>query len=165
MGGKVVRIGSGFDVHRFEKGRRLVLGGVEIESEVGLLGHSDADVILHAIMDAMLGALALGDIGQHFPDTDEAYSGADSRDLARHVWKLVCEQGFELGNMDVMVLAQIPKLAPHLPKMRAQIADLFDAEVSQISIKATTTEKLGFVGREEGMAAQASVLLVKQSGR
>lgn len=142
-----------------------MLGGIEIESEFGLLGHSDADVILHAIMDAMLGALALGDIGQHFPDTDETYFGADSKVLAGHVWQLVCEQGFELGNMDVMVLAQVPKLAPHLPKMRAQIAELFDADISQISIKATTTEKLGFVGREEGMAAQASVLLVKQANQ
>jgi 2-C-methyl-D-erythritol 2,4-cyclodiphosphate synthase len=163
VGELVVRIGTGFDVHRFSEGRKLILGGIEIESERGLLGHSDADVILHAIMDAMLGALALGDIGQHFPDTDETYKGADSQVLARHVWKLICEHGYQLGNIDVMVLAEVPKLAPHLPRMRAQIAELFDSELNQISIKATTMEKMGFVGREEGMAAQATVLLVKQT--
>jgi len=154
-----VRVGMGFDVHRFAEGRKLILGGVVIDHVVGLDGHSDADVILHAVMDALLGALALGDIGQHFPDTDEKYRGANSAELTKHVWHLVCEQGYKLGNIDVMLLAERPKVAPYNEQIRASIAKLLDATVGQVSLKATTMERMGFIGRHEGMAAQAVVLL------
>ncbi|WP_026962509.1 2-C-methyl-D-erythritol 2,4-cyclodiphosphate synthase [Alicyclobacillus herbarius] len=154
-----MRIGLGFDVHPLVEGRPLVLGGVTIPFERGLDGHSDADVVLHAVMDAMLGALALGDIGQHFPNTDSRYRGADSRALARQVYQLVQARGYRLGNLDVMVLCERPKLAPHIPQMRQGMAELYQARVEQISVKATTAERLGFIGREEGIGAQAVVLL------
>lgn len=155
-----MRIGLGFDVHAFALGRKLMLGGVEIPHSAGLLGHSDADVVLHAVMDALLGALALGDIGQHFPNTDAAYAGADSAQLAQHVWDLVCGQGYRIGNMDVMIMAEAPKVLPYRDAMRTAMASLFQCDISQISVKATTMESMGFVGREEGIAAQAVVLLV-----
>jgi 2-C-methyl-D-erythritol 2,4-cyclodiphosphate synthase len=158
-----MRIGLGFDVHTLAEGRRLILGGVEIPSPRGLVGHSDADVVLHAVMDALLGALALGDIGQHFPNTDPAYRGADSRELARHVYRLVQERGYRLGNLDVMVLCERPKLAPHIPDMRRTMADLFACDVEQISVKATTMEGMGFVGREEGIAAQAVAIVLPEA--
>lgn len=154
-----IRIGNGFDVHALAAGRRLVLGGVTIPYELGLDGHSDADVLLHAIVDAILGALALGDIGAHFPDTDQRWKGADSRVLLRHVAGLASAQGFQVENLDTTVIAQAPKLAPHVPQMRANIAADLACDVTQISVKATTTERLGFAGRGEGIAALATVLL------
>lgn len=156
-----MRIGLGFDVHRIAAHRRLVLGGVEFDTPWGLDGHSDADVVLHAVMDALLGALALGDIGQLFPNTDERYRGADSRQLTRHVWSLVTEQRYQLSNLDIMVLAEKPKIGPRVVEMRQVIAGLLACDISQVSIKATTMERLGFVGREEGIAAEAVVLLVR----
>ncbi|UNL85113.1 2-C-methyl-D-erythritol 2,4-cyclodiphosphate synthase [Priestia koreensis] len=155
------RIGQGFDVHEFAEGRPLIIGGIEIPHEVGLLGHSDADVLLHTVSDALLGAVAKGDIGKHFPDTDDAYKGADSAVLLQHVWKLVKEEGYELGNVDCTIIAQRPKMAPHIEKIRARIAELLETDVDQINVKATTTEKLGFTGREEGIAALATVLIVQ----
>ncbi|WP_074950851.1 2-C-methyl-D-erythritol 2,4-cyclodiphosphate synthase [Alicyclobacillus macrosporangiidus] len=160
----MMRIGLGFDVHRFAPGRRLVLGGVEIPSDTGLEGHSDADVVLHAVMDALLGALALGDIGQHFPNSDPAWAGADSARLLRTVWGWVRDRGYRLGNLDVVILAERPKILPHAPAMRARIAELCECDVDRVSIKATTMEKMGFVGREEGMAAQVVVLLEPYEG-
>ena len=154
-----MRIGEGYDVHRLTEGRRLVLGGVEIPYEKGLLGHSDADALLHALMDAMLGALALGDIGKHFPDTDERYKGIDSRELLRHTAALVRERGWELGNADMTIIAQAPKMAPHIQTMRANIAADLGTDIDNISVKATTEEKLGFTGAGEGIAARAVVLL------
>jgi len=154
-----VRIGTGFDVHRFVPGRPLVLGGVTIPNELGLDGHSDADVILHAIMDAVLGALALGDIGVHFPNTDERYRGANSLELARHVYSLAINQGYIIGNMDVMVMAEAPKLLPYIPQMRDKIAEAFQCNPKDVGMKSTTMEGMGFVGRKEGIAAQAVVLL------
>ncbi|PWA12976.1 2-C-methyl-D-erythritol 2,4-cyclodiphosphate synthase [Pueribacillus theae] len=158
----MIRIGQGFDIHQLQKGRKMVIGGVEIPYEKGLLGHSDADVLLHAITDACLGALALGDIGRHFPDTDEAYKNADSRELLHKIWELIKQKGYRLGNIDCTVIAQKPKMAPHILRMRETIAALLEADVSQINVKATTGEKLGFIGREEGIAAQAVVLLQKR---
>jgi 2-C-methyl-D-erythritol 2,4-cyclodiphosphate synthase len=155
------RIGQGFDVHQFAEGRPLIIGGVEIPHEKGLLGHSDADVLLHAIADACLGAIAAGDIGKHFPDTDPAYKDADSAKLLQEVWKLVEEAGYQLGNLDCTIIAQKPKMAPFITKIRERIAELLNASVDQINVKATTTEKLGFTGREEGIAALAVVLLQK----
>jgi 2-C-methyl-D-erythritol 2,4-cyclodiphosphate synthase len=154
-----IRIGNGFDVHALVAGRRLVLGGVTIPYELGLDGHSDADALLHAIIDAILGALALGDIGAHFPDSDARWKDADSRVLLRHVAKLATAQGFAVENLDTTVIAQAPKLAPHVPQMRANIATDLGCDVKQVSIKATTTERLGFAGRGEGIAALATVLL------
>ncbi len=154
-----MRIGHGFDVHALVPGRPLILGGVEIPHQRGLAGHSDADVLLHAVCDALLGALALGDIGQHFPDSDPAWAGADSRDLLRAVMGLVSERGWQVGNLDCTVIAQAPKLAPHIPRMRAHLAADLGVDESQVSVKATTTERLGFTGRGEGIAAQAVVLL------
>ena len=154
-----MRIGEGYDVHRLTENRRLVLGGVEIPYEKGLLGHSDADALLHALMDAMLGALALGDIGKHFPDTDERYTGIDSRELLRHTAALIREKGWELGNADMTILAQAPKMAPHIQTMRANIAADLGTDIDNISVKATTEEKLGFTGAGEGIAARAVVLL------
>ena len=156
------RTGLGLDVHAFAENRKLVIGGVEIPYEKGLLGHSDADVLLHAISDALLGALALGDIGQHFPDTDPKYKNADSKQLLKHVYNLIVEKGYKLGNVDAMVAMQKPKLASYIHAMRNIIAGLLEADVEQISIKATTTEKLGFVGREEGVSAFATVLIQKK---
>ena len=158
-----MRIGHGYDVHQLVENRKLILGGVEIEHSKGLLGHSDADVLLHALCDAVLGALGLGDIGTHFPDTDSAYAGADSRDLLRHVVSLMSEKAYLLGNLDITVAAQKPKLAPHLEAMKANIAADFNCDLSRINIKATTTEALGFVGREEGIEAHAVVLLKPES--
>jgi len=156
-----MRIGNGFDVHALVAGRRLVLGGVTIPYERGLAGHSDADALLHAICDAILGALGAGDIGSHFPDTDPAYKDADSRALLRRVWRRASAAGYSLGNIDATIIAQAPRLAPHVAQMIANIAADCDARTDQINIKATTTEHLGFAGRGEGIAALASVLLVK----
>jgi 2-C-methyl-D-erythritol 2,4-cyclodiphosphate synthase len=155
------RIGNGFDVHALVAGRRLVLGGVTIPYERGLAGHSDADALLHAICDAILGALGAGDIGSHFPDTDPAYKDADSRTLLRRVWQRASAAGYSLGNIDATIIAQAPRLAPHVAQMIANIAADCDARTDQVNIKATTTEHLGFAGRGEGIAALASVLLVK----
>ncbi|MFO1317140.1 MAG: 2-C-methyl-D-erythritol 2,4-cyclodiphosphate synthase [Burkholderiales bacterium] len=154
-----MRIGTGFDVHALVEGRPLILGGVTIAHGKGLAGHSDADVLLHAIADALLGALALGDLGAHFPDTDARWKGADSRALLRHVHALVAARGYAIGNVDATIVAQAPKLAPHVPAMRANVAADLDCDVARVSIKATTTERLGFTGREEGIAAEAVVLL------
>ncbi|MCP1313245.1 MULTISPECIES: 2-C-methyl-D-erythritol 2,4-cyclodiphosphate synthase [unclassified Halomonas] len=155
-----MRIGHGFDVHRFGPGDHLMVGGVRLPFDQGFVAHSDGDVLLHAISDALLGALALGDIGHHFPDTDPAFEGADSRALLRHVMALVHEAGFELGNLDATIMAQAPKMAPHIEAMRAVIADDIGAALGQVNVKATTTERLGFTGRGEGIAAEAVVLLV-----
>ena len=154
-----VRIGTGFDVHALASGRALVLGGVTIPHTHGLAGHSDADVLLHAIADALLGALALGDLGAHFPDTDPRYEGADSRVLLRHVSSLATTRGYRVGNLDVTLIAQAPKVAPYVAAMRANLAADLGCEESEVSVKATTTERLGFTGRGEGIAAMATVLL------
>jgi len=155
-----MRIGQGFDVHQLVEGRKLIVGGVEIHHDKGLLGHSDADVLLHAISDALLGAAALGDIGRHFADTDAKYKDIDSRILLREVMHLVREQGFRVGNVDATIIAQAPKMAPHIPQMVANIAADLRVEKGDVNVKATTTEKLGFSGRGEGIAAQAVVLLL-----
>lgn len=156
-----MRIGHGYDVHKLAQDRKLILGGVDIPYEKGLLGHSDADVLTHAVMDALLGALALGDIGQHFPDTDPRYEGADSLQLLSHVVQLISAQGFQLGNVDATILAQAPKLAPHIPAMRENLARSMGVDVSQVSVKATTEEGLGFTGQKEGVAAHAVALLLE----
>lgn len=156
-----MRIGQGFDVHAFCEGRPLIIGGVTIPYEKGLLGHSDADVLLHAITDALLGAAGEGDIGKHFPDTDPAYKDADSKRLLFDSWKLVEKKGYALGNIDCTIIAQKPKMLPHIEEMRGVIAGIFDVDTDRINVKATTTEKLGFPGREEGIAAQAVVLIEK----
>ena len=158
----MMRIGHGYDVHKLVEGRELILGGVHIPHRLGLLGHSDADVLLHAISDAILGALALGDIGKHFPDTDPAYAGADSLVLLQNVTALADKEGYALGNLDATILAQQPKLRPHIDTMRANIAKVLNADIAQVSVKATTEEHLGFTGREEGIAAHAVVLLIKK---
>ena len=157
-----MRVGHGYDVHRLVEGRKLILGGVEIPWEKGLLGHSDADVLLHALMDAILGAAALGDIGQHFPDSDERYAGADSLRLLTEVARLLNEAGYRLVNADCTILAQRPKLMPHLPQMRANIARALEADVDAISVKATTEEGLGFTGDGSGIAAHAVVLIERR---
>lgn len=154
------RIGHGIDVHRFGEGDHVTLGGVKIPHDHGLIAHSDGDVALHALADALLGALALGDIGQHFPDTDASYSGADSRVLLRHVLGLVQARGYRVGNADITVLAERPKLAPHVVLMRERIAADLQVAADCVSVKATTTEKLGFVGRREGIEAHAVVMLL-----
>lgn len=154
-----MRIGHGYDVHRLVEGRKLILGGVDIPYEKGLLGHSDADVLVHAVMDSLLGAAGLGDIGRHFPDTDPAYAGADSLKLLDHVVALLREQGWKVGNLDATILAQRPKLAPHIPSMRENLAAHMLVEPDQVNVKATTEEKLGFTGSGEGMAAHAVCLL------
>ena len=161
-----MRIGCGYDVHRLVAGRKLVLGGVEIEHETGLLGHSDADVLLHAICDALLGAAGLGDIGQHFPDSDPAFKGISSLKLLERTVTLLSQAAWRIGNIDATVVAQRPKLAPHIPRMRANIACCCGIEETQVNVKATTTEHLGFAGREEGIAAQAVALLesIKEHG-
>lgn len=155
------RVGSGFDVHRFAEQRRLVLCGIEVPYEKGLLGHSDADVALHALMDAMLGAAAMGDIGKHFPDTDERFKGADSVKLTEHVVALLQEKGWRINNADITIIAQQPKLAKYIPAMRSKVASVLQIEEECVNVKATTTEKLGFTGRGEGMAAEAVVSLIK----
>lgn len=156
-----MRIGHGYDVHKLVEGRKLILGGVDIPYEKGLLGHSDADVLTHAVMDALLGALALGDIGQHFPDADPQYSGADSLQLLAHVVELIQAQGCRVGNVDATILAQAPKLAPHIPAMRENLARTMGVDVSQVSVKATTEEGLGFTGHKEGIASHAVALLLE----
>ncbi|MFC5700941.1 2-C-methyl-D-erythritol 2,4-cyclodiphosphate synthase [Cohnella faecalis] len=157
----MIRVGQGFDVHQLVEGRPCIIGGVAIPYEKGLLGHSDADVLLHTIADAVLGALALGDIGKHFPDTDPAFKDADSVKLLEHVWGLAKERGYRLGNADATIIAQAPKMAPYIPRMVEVIAAALEAEASQVNVKATTSEKLGFTGRGEGIAAQAIVCLVR----
>ena len=157
-----MRIGHGYDVHRLVEGRKLILGGVEIPYEKGLLGHSDADVLTHAVMDALLGAAALGDIGKLFPDTDERYRGADSIELLRHVGRVLDENGYRVGNIDSTVLAQAPKLAPHREAMRENMARALGIDVDRVSVKATTEEKLGFTGDGSGMAAHAVALLERK---
>ena len=158
-----MRIGMGYDVHRLVEGRDLILGGVKIPYEKGLLGHSDADVLLHAVMDALLGAAALGDIGRHFPDTDPAYKGASSLKLLEHVGKLIDEKLYVIGNIDATIIAQAPKMRPHIDAMRENVAKTLGIEVSQVNIKATTEEGLGFTGRGEGISAQAVCLLTSPS--
>jgi len=155
------RIGQGFDVHQLLEGRPLIIGGIEIPYEKGLLGHSDADVLLHAITDAILGAVGLGDIGTHYPDTDPAYKGADSKALLKNSWNLVKEKGYKVGNLDCTIIAQKPKMAPYIDDMKQCIARILEANVEKINIKATTTERLGFTGREEGIASLAVILLEK----
>lgn len=154
-----MRVGMGYDVHRLAEGRDLILGGVQIPWEKGLLGHSDADVLIHAIMDALLGAAALGDIGRHFPDTDPAYEGISSVMLLEHVAELLQENGYGITNIDATIIAQKPKMAPHIPQMRENIADALGIGLSALNIKATTEEGLGFTGRGEGIASQAICLL------
>lgn len=158
-----MRIGQGYDVHRLVEGRPLILGGVDIPYEKGLLGHSDADVLVHAVMDALLGAAALGDIGKHFPDTDEAYSGANSLELLFKVGNLLQEQGYDIENIDSTVMAEKPKLAPFIPEMRKNIAKSLGISVEKVNVKATTEEGLGFTGLEHGMAAQG-ICLLKEKG-
>lgn len=158
------RIGQGFDVHQLTEGRPLIIGGIDIPYEKGLLGHSDADVLLHTVADACLGAIGEGDIGRHFPDTDPEFKDADSAKLLEHVWGIVKGKGFELVNIDCTIIAQKPKMAPHIEPMRQRIAELLEGTPGQVNVKATTTEKLGFAGREEGIAAQAVVLL-KEAGK
>ena len=158
-----IRIGQGMDVHAFEAGDFVTLAGIQIPHTQGLKAHSDGDVILHALCDALLGALALGDIGQHFPDTDPAFKGADSRVLLKHVYQLILDRGYYLNNADITVACERPKLAPHNLAMRQSIANVLDVDVTQISIKATTTEKLGFTGRQEGVLATATVLISHQA--
>jgi 2-C-methyl-D-erythritol 2,4-cyclodiphosphate synthase len=153
------RIGQGFDVHQLTEGRPLIIGGITIPYEKGLLGHSDADVLLHTVTDACLGAIGEGDIGRHFPDTDPNFKDADSAKLMEHVWQLVKDRGYELVNADCTIIAQQPKMAPYIQQMKERIAELLDASPEQINVKATTTEKLGFTGRGEGIASQAVVLL------
>jgi 2-C-methyl-D-erythritol 2,4-cyclodiphosphate synthase len=156
-----MRAGIGYDVHKLAEGRKLILGGVDIPFEKGLLGHSDADVIVHAIMDALLGAAALGDIGQHFPDTDPAYEGISSISLLEKVRQLLEEHAYRVENIDSIIIAQRPKMMPHRPRMRQNLADALHVDVDRISVKATTQEGLGFTGREEGIAAQAVCMLEK----
>lgn len=158
----MIRIGQGFDVHQLTEGRPLIIGGITIPYEKGLLGHSDADVLLHTIADAALGAIGEGDIGKHFPDTSEEFKDADSKVLLQDVWCMVKERGFKLGNVDCTIMAQMPKMAPHIEAMRNQIAELLEADPAQVNVKATTTEKLGFTGRGEGIASQA-VILIEQA--
>ncbi|HAZ60424.1 MAG TPA: 2-C-methyl-D-erythritol 2,4-cyclodiphosphate synthase [Gammaproteobacteria bacterium] len=155
-----MRIGHGYDAHRFAPGRRLVLGGVEIEYELGMAAHSDGDVAIHALCDAILGALGQGDIGKHFPDTDPAFAGVDSRHLLRHVVGLMRSQGYVIGNVDLTIAAQAPKLAPHIALMRERLAADLDCAPAQVNVKATTTEGMGFVGRREGIEAHAVALLL-----
>lgn len=160
-----MRIGQGFDVHQLVPGRRLVIGGVEIPHARGLLGHSDADVLLHAICDALLGAAALGDIGRHFPDSDPRYQGIDSRELLRHVGALVRGHGYDVANVDATIIAEAPRMAPHIPRMAANIEADLGLAAGRVNVKATTTEQLGFTGRGEGIAAQAVCLLAPAAAR
>ena len=157
-----MRIGLGYDVHKLVEGRPLIMGGVNIPHEKGLLGHSDADVLIHAIMDGMLGALALGDIGKHFPDTDEEYKGADSMKLLKCVNDLINEKGYVVNNTDSIIIAQSPKMAPHIQSMRKNIADVLNTSIDNISVKATTEEGLGFTGTKQGISAQSICLLNKK---
>lgn len=154
-----IRVGHGYDVHRFQQGRKCIVGGVDIPCEVGLLGHSDADVLLHAVADSLLGAAALGDIGKHFPDTDERYSGANSLELLRETVRLVGDAGYRVGNIDATVIAQAPKMAPYIDEMRRNIADACEVDIKSVSVKATTEEKLGFTGSMQGMSAHSVCLI------
>ena len=156
-----MRVGLGYDVHKLVDGRKLIIGGVDIPHEKGLLGHSDADVLVHAVMDSILGALALGDIGKHFPDTDEKYKGADSIKLLEFVYNLIEEKGYAIGNIDCTIIAQSPKMAPHISNMRENMAKALNTSIDNINVKATTEEGLGFTGAKEGIAAQSISLLVK----
>lgn len=156
-----IRIGQGFDVHAFAEGRKLIICGVDIPYELGLLGHSDADVAIHALCDALLGAAALGDIGKHFPDTDPRYKGIDSRRLLRHVVELISSEGYSISNADITVIAQAPKMAPHITSMRHNLADDLGIDLGRVNVKATTTEHLGFTGRREGIASLASIILIR----
>lgn len=156
-----LRVGCGYDVHKLVQDRRLILCGVEVPYELGLLGHSDADVALHALMDALLGAAALGDIGKHFPDTDERFKGADSMKLTEHVAGLLAERGWQINNVDVTIIAQRPKLASFIPEMRANVARVLGVEEDAVNVKATTTEKLGFTGRGEGIASEAVASIIR----
>lgn len=158
----MIRIGHGFDVHKFGGEGPVIIGGVAIPYEQGLIAHSDGDVALHALTDALLGSIAAGDIGRHFPDTDDKWKGADSRELLKDVYRRVKEQGYRLGNADVTIMAQAPKMAPHIDAMCAAIAEDLETDISNINVKATTTERLGFTGRKEGIATEAVVLLFKQ---
>lgn len=155
------RIGSGFDVHKLVEGRKCIICGVEIPYAKGLLGHSDADVALHAMMDALLGAAAMGDIGKHFPDTDARFAGADSMKLTEHVVELLAKDGWKVNNVDVTIIAQAPKMAPHIQTMRTNVAKVLQVEIDRVNVKATTTEKLGFTGRGEGIAAEAVASIIK----
>lgn len=157
-----MRVGIGYDVHKLVEGRKLILGGVEIEHSKGLLGHSDADVLVHAIMDSILGALALGDIGKHFPDTDKQYKGISSMKLLEVVANIMIDKGYEINNLDCIIVAQRPKIAPHIEEIRTNIADVLGTSVENINVKATTTEKLGFEGREEGISAHAICSIIKK---
>ncbi len=157
----MIRVGQGYDVHRFNDGDHIILGGVKIPYEQGLEAHSDGDVVLHALADALLGAAALGDIGKHFPDTDPEFKGADSRVLLRHVYRIVQDKGYRLGNADITIVAQAPKMLPHIVAMCDNIATDLHVEIDCINVKATTTEKLGFEGRKEGIAVHAVVLIEK----
>jgi 2-C-methyl-D-erythritol 2,4-cyclodiphosphate synthase len=154
------RIGQGYDCHALVEGRKLIIGGVDIPHHVGLLGHSDADVLLHAITDSILGAAALGDIGKHFPDTDPEFKGADSRKLLKEAARRVVATGYSIGNIDCTIIAQRPKMAPHIPSMRANIAEDLGVDISQVNVKAKTNERLGYLGREEGIAAESIALLI-----
>jgi len=157
----MIRIGHGFDVHKFGGAGPVIIGGVAIEHPQGLIAHSDGDVALHALSDALLGACALGDIGHHFPDTDDDFKGVDSRELLRHVYRLIVKEGYKLGNLDLTIVAQTPKMAPHIETMRSLIAQDLNADINQVNVKATTTEALGYVGRKEGIATHAVVILLK----
>lgn len=157
-----IRVGMGFDVHKLVKGRDLWIGGIKLEHELGLLGHSDADVLIHAICDALLGAANMRDIGYHFPDTSDEFDGIDSKILLRKTCELIREKGFEIGNIDATICAERPKMNPHIPEMKSVMAECMSIDTDDVSIKATTTEKLGFTGREEGISAYAVVLIQKQ---
>ena len=156
-----MRVGLGYDVHKLVEGRKLIIGGVDIPYEKGLLGHSDADVLIHAVMDSILGALALGDIGKHFPDTDERFKGADSIKLLEHVYTLITEMGYKINNIDCTIIAQSPKMAPHIQKMKENFAKALNTDIDNINVKATTEEGLGFTGTKEGISAQSVCTVVK----
>ena len=160
-----MRVGMGYDVHRLAEDRKLIIGGVEIPHEKGLLGHSDADVLTHAVMDSILGAMAMGDIGKHFPDTDSKFKGADSLKLMEHVYEIMKEEGYVLGNIDCTIIAQAPKMAPHIPQMRENFARIMHTDIKNINVKATTEEKLGFTGSGEGISAQSICLLLTETNK
>ncbi len=157
-----MRVGLGYDVHRLVEGRKLIIGGVEINHDKGLLGHSDADVLIHAIMDSILGALVLGDIGKHFPDNDEKFKGANSMKLLEFVYHLMDEKGYKIGNIDSTIIAQSPKMAPHIFSMRENIAKILNTDIENINVKATTEEKLGFTGKKEGISSQSICMLIRK---
>ncbi|NRA72360.1 MAG: 2-C-methyl-D-erythritol 2,4-cyclodiphosphate synthase [Gammaproteobacteria bacterium] len=158
----MIRIGHGFDVHKFGGPGPVIIAGVAIEHAQGLIAHSDGDVALHALADALLGACAMGDIGHHFPDTDDEYKGVDSRILLRHVWQLIIKKGYQLANLDLTIVAQVPRMAPHIELMRQVIAEDLAVDINQVNVKATTTEQLGYVGRKEGISSHAVVLLTRK---